>query len=207
LVFSALQVHVPRALRQEVEGGVHHVFARGNDRRDLYRDDADRETYLALLGRVVIRQRWRCLAYCLMPNHVHLLIETPEANLGAGMQRLHGLYAHLFNERHGRCGHVFQGRYGSVLLVTDEHLWAVAAYLALNPVRAGLCARPEQWPWGSHAVVHGRRAPRRWLDHARLLRHFEGLGGDPMERYSALVSDDPRHDAGGSVAAATVSRR
>jgi REP element-mobilizing transposase RayT len=117
---------MPRSTRDEVEGGVHHVFARGNDRREIYLDDFDRKIYLVMLGRVTRRQRWRCLAYCLMPNHVHLLVETPEANLGAGMQRLHGSYAQTFNERHGRSGHVFQGRYGSVLITRDEQLWTVA---------------------------------------------------------------------------------
>jgi putative transposase len=191
---------MPRPHRNEVEGGVHHVFARGNDRRDIYLDDLDRRVYLAMLGRVTRRQRWRCLAYCLMPNHVHLLVETPEANLGAGMQRLHGDYAQTFNERHGRVGHVFQGRYGSVLVTTDEQLWHVAAYIALNPVSAGLCRRPEEWPWSSHASTIGGRSRHEWLDVARVLSHFEGLGGDARRNYMAVTEVD------GAVAA-TVSRR
>ena len=89
------------------------MFARGNDRQAIYRDDDDRRLYLDPARRTVARKRWRCLAYCLMDNHVHLLIETPEANLGAGMQWLHGLYGRSFNDRHGRSGHVFQGRYGA----------------------------------------------------------------------------------------------
>ncbi|MDX6671359.1 MAG: REP-associated tyrosine transposase, partial [Solirubrobacteraceae bacterium] len=82
---------MPRKLRQDVEGGVHHVYARGNDGRLVYRDDLDRVMYLRMLGRVVRRNAWRCLAYCLMDNHLHLLIETPKPNLGSGMQWLHGL--------------------------------------------------------------------------------------------------------------------
>lgn len=179
---------MPRPPRDEVEGGIYHVFARGNDRRDIYLDDADRETYLALLGRVTLRQRWRCLAYCLMPNHLHVLLETPQANLGAGMQRLQGLYAQIFNERHGRSGHVFQGRYGSARITTDEQLWTVAAYVAVNPVRAGLCERPEHWRWSSHSATIGGRDSPRWLDVRRLLSHFEGLGGDPSQRYAAMTT-------------------
>jgi putative transposase len=190
---------VPRKPRIEVEGGIHHVFARGNDRRDVFVDDADRRLYLATLGGVVRWKRWRCLAYCLMPNHIHLLLETPHANLGAGMQYLHGSYATEFNQRHGRFGHVFQGRYGSVLVTTDEQLWHVAAYIALTPVCAGLCERPEQRPWSSHASTVGEHPRHQWLDVARLLSHFEGLGGEARERYVEIT----RADVG--QAAATVS--
>jgi putative transposase len=181
-------------------GGIHHVFARGNRRHDIYLDDADYRRYLAKLGRVIRLRRWRCLAYCLMPNHVHLLVETPQANLGAGMQHLHGDYAQTFNERHRRCGHVFQGRYGSVLIQTDEQLWHVAAYIALNPVTAGLCGRPEEWAWSSHGSTLAGRARHPWLDVGRLLSHFDGLGGDPRQRYAAITEID-------RPAAATVSRR
>jgi hypothetical protein len=135
-----------------------------------------------------------------MPNHVHLLFETPEPNLGAGMQRLHGDYGQTFNERHGRSGHVFQGRYGSVLVTTDEQLWHVAAYIVLNPVSAGLCRRPEEWPWSSHMATIGGRTRHEWLDVARLLSHFEGLGGDARRRYAAMTEMN-------GATAATVSRR
>jgi putative transposase len=177
---------MPRRPREEVEGGVHHVYARGNDKRAIYLDDDDRAKYLALLGRVVGLTRWRCLAYCLMDNHVHLLIETPEANLGRGMQRLHGLYARAFNDRHGRSGHLFQGRYGGVRSVTDAQLWATVAYVALNPVEAGLCAEAEDWHWGSHAAIVEGRAPD-WLDVPRLLSYFDALGGQPRQRYLDLI--------------------
>jgi putative transposase len=179
---------MPRKPRQEVAGGIHHVFARGNDKRDIYVDDVDRRTYLAILRQVVRWKRWRCLAYCLMPNHVHLLLETPQANLGAGMQFLHGRYAQRFNERHKRVGHVFQGRYGSVHITSDEHLWTTAAYVALNPVAADLCETPEEWPWSSHAATLQGRPRHRWLDIPRLLSFFEGLGGDPREHYAALTA-------------------
>jgi putative transposase len=177
-----------RRPREECEGAVHHVFARGIARREIYVDNIDRTIYLATLGRVTERQRWRCLAYCLMPNHVHLLVETPLANLGAGMQRLHGDYARMFNERHGRSGHVFQGRYGSVRITTDEQLWTVAAYVALNPVAAGLCETPEGWAWSSHASTLDGRPRHGWLDVSRLLSYFEGLGGDPREHYAELTA-------------------
>src|SRR4051794_19402408 len=158
---------MPRKPRLEVAGGVHHVYARGNRRQAIYVGDTDRILYLELLAQAVARQRWRCLAYCLMPNHVHLLVETPEPNLGAGIGRMHGLYAQTFNGRHDHCGHLFQGRFGSVVMKTDAQLLQVARYIARNPVEAGLCRAAEAWPWGSHAAVMRGSGPA-WLDSAGL---------------------------------------
>src|SRR5262245_54441616 len=121
---------MPRKLRDDVAGGVQHVFARGNNRASVFFCDADRLLYLRLLGDVTKRMSWRCLSYCLMDNHVHLLIETPEQNLGAGMQRLHGRYARVLNQRRKRSGHVFQGRYGSTRVDTESQLWATVRYIA-----------------------------------------------------------------------------
>ena len=154
---------VPRKPRSEIAGGVHHVWARGNNKALLFHDDVDREGYLWLLGSVVVRHRWRCLSYCLMDNHMHLLVETPEPNLGDGMQRLHGDFGRGFNRRHARSGPVFQGRFGSKPVGSDEQLWTVAGYIAANPVEAGLCRSPEDWRWNSHACVVGRQAvPDGW---------------------------------------------
>ena len=110
-----------------------------------------------------------------MDNHVHLLLETPQTNLGAGMQRLHGVYAQTHNKRHGRSGHVFQGRFGANRVTTDAQLWVTARYIARNPVEAGLCARPEEWQWSSHASILANAAPP-WLDRERLRK-----GSDPLE--------------------------
>ena len=156
---------MPRKPRREVEPGVHHVYARGVAKQAIWVDDADRERYLALLRRVTLRHGWRCLAYCLMPNHVHLLIETTAPNLGVGMGRLQGPYAQGYNERHGRVGHLFGGRYGAKRVTTDPQLWVNAAYIAQNPVEAGLCRRPEDWRWSSHASTLSATSPP-WLDDA-----------------------------------------
>ena len=167
------------------------MYARGNDRRRIYVDDRDRRIYLTTLAAIVVDKRWRCLAYCLMDNHVHLLLETPEANLAAGMQRLHGQYAQMYNKRHGRSGHVFQGRYGATRITSDEQLWLVVAYVARNPVEAGRCERPEQWRWSSHAATLQRAGPR-WLDVPRLLWYLAPPGADALQRYADLVKgSDP----------------
>lgn len=176
-----------RKPREEFPGAVVHVYARGNRKQRIYVDDEDRVAYLRLLGQVIVRQGWRCLAYCLMKNHVHLLVETPEPNLAAGMQRLHGLHAQAFNKRHRHVGHLFQGRYGAVVVREDAQLLAVARYIALNPVEAGLCRDAAEWRWGSHAaVVNGGMAPA-WLDMRRLLGYFGAAGGDPEQRYAEFV--------------------
>ena len=171
-----------RRQRREQADGVFHVSARGNNRELLFYDDVDCERYLKLLAWVIGLMGWRCLSYCLMPNHIHLLVQTPSPNLGRGMQRLHGSYARGLNERHGRCGHVFQGRYDAVPVEDDPQFWVATRYIARNPVKAGLCARPEDYRWASHASLVTGRAPA-WLDRARLLELFSSAGGDPLERY------------------------
>ncbi|MGI9021420.1 MAG: transposase [Solirubrobacterales bacterium] len=174
-----------RKPRENVEGGVYHVYARGNGGAPVYLDDDDRRFYLLRLGRVTSSVGWRCLSYCLMSNHVHLLLETPHANLSNGMQRLQGGYAQAFNKRRERTGHLFEGRYGAVRSVSDEQLLVTAAYIARNPVDAGLCREPAQWSWSSYrAVLAGIGPP--WLDQNRLLRYFGG-GAEARQRYSDFV--------------------
>src|SRR5687768_3109849 len=138
---------MPRELREEAEGAIHHVYARGNRSAEVFVDDRDRRRYLRLLARAVRKQEWVCLSYCLMSNHIHLLVETPRPNLGIGMQRLHGDYALAFNKRHSLAGHVFQGRYGANRIKDDEQLITVVQYIAANPVKAGLCVHAADWPW------------------------------------------------------------
>ena len=177
---------MPRKPREEVAGGVFHVYARGDDRRPIFIEQDDNDLYLSLLARVVRKTGWRCLGFCLMRNHVHLILETPEPNLGVGMQRLQSEFAYRWNERNDRCGHVFQGRYGAVRVKSDAQFCAVVRYVALNPETAGLCERAEQWAWGSHRMILARRTPP-WLDDARLLELLSG--GDPQnrERYAKLT--------------------
>jgi REP element-mobilizing transposase RayT len=180
---------MPRRLREELAGGVFHVYARGVDKCDIYRTDEDRRLYLRLLGSVVERQRWRCLAYCLMPNHIHLLLRTPEPNLGVGMRLIHGPYAQDFNKRYGRVGHLFQGRYGAVPVTDDAQLWTTVGYIAANPVKAGLTPDPAGWPWGSHrALVRLEDAPS-WLAVGELMELLAAQGQDGLGRYRELVAD------------------
>jgi putative transposase len=178
---------MPRRLREEMPGGVFHVYARGNRRQVIFGDDGDRRVYLDLLGAVVEKYEWRMLGFCLMDNHVHHLIETPKPNLALGMNRLHGLYAQFFNTRHRLDGHLFQGRYGASRAESAGTVMYFAGYVALNPVRAGLCSHPAGHEWSSHAAVVGAQEQPCWLDVPRLLRYF-GRGEDGLRNYESIVA-------------------
>ena len=154
----------------------------------MFLEDDDYRLNLALLAGVAAAKKWRVLAYCLMPNHVHLLIETPEGNMARGMQHLHGLYARIFNDKYAFAGHHFQGRYGSKVIRDDAYLLTVARYIALNPADAGLAnGDPFAWPWNSFVPATTGQAPR-WLDVDRLLEYFEPWTNDPLPYYRELVS-------------------
>jgi putative transposase len=160
---------MPKAGRQNVAGGIYHVTARGNAQEAIFLDELDYVALLRLLSETVERYSWRCHSYCLLPNHYHLLLETPEPNLSRGMLLLNGSYARRFNGRHERVGHVFQGPYRAELVRRDEHLLEVCRYIALNPVRAGLCDDPASWPWSSFRATAGleRHPPYLCVDWVR----------------------------------------
>jgi putative transposase len=173
-------------LRNEQAGATYHVIARGVDRRRIFVDDQDLRVYTALLAAVTERQRWHLLSYCLMPNHVHLLIETPETNLANGMQLLHGRYARGFNIRHARTGHLFETRYKSPRITSDGALVRTVGYIVANPLAASLCVRASDWRWSSHAAVSAAGKPPEWLAHGRLLGQLEETTG--LSCYSDLVA-------------------
>jgi putative transposase len=150
---------MPRAPRVQIPGGLYHVGTRGVRRDRIYVGDGDYELFASILGRVVGRFEWRCHTYCLMPNHYHLLVETPAPNLSAGMQRLNGIYAQWFNHVHGCSGHVFERRFFSRVVESAYDLLELARYIALNPVRGGLCGDASSWRWSSYAALAGD-APR-----------------------------------------------
>lgn len=151
---------MPRPPRVNVPNGIYHVTSRGNRGQDIFRADRDHDLFLALLTAVIVRCVWSCHGYCLMPNHYHLVVQTPNADLSLGMQRLNGEYAHYFNYVHDKRGHLFQGRFHAVLVESDWHFAELSRYLALNPVRAGLVEAPEEWRWSSYrAMADGTASP------------------------------------------------
>lgn len=149
-----------RRPRIEFPGALYHVIARGNNRVAIFRDDGDRDAYLARLARYQKEMGCQVHAYVLMPNHVHLLLESREIPLSLIMQRLQQTYTQYFNRRHRRTGHIFQGRYKAILCDRDAYLLELIRYLHLNPVRAGLVRDPAAFPWTSHRVYLGQaRSP------------------------------------------------
>jgi putative transposase len=149
-----------RSLRFEVPGGLYHVISRGNATHDIFIHDKDRRLFLGLLGNAPERFGWVIHAYCLMGNHYHLLVETPQPNLSKGMHYLNGVYCQAFNERHERIGHLFHGRFKSLIVNREEYLATLSRYIVLNPVRAGIAASPEHFAWSSYTATAGmRKAP------------------------------------------------
>ncbi len=148
-----------RPLRIEYPGAVYHITNRGNDKKDIFKDDQDRETFLKILALVNKRYHWLCHAYCLMDNHYHLMIETPDGNLSLGMRQLNGVYTQARNKRRNKTGHLFQGRYKAILIQKDTHLPEVCRYVVLNPVRAKMVEKPEDWKWSSYRATAGKEQP------------------------------------------------
>lgn len=176
-----------RPLRLEYPGAVWHVTSRGNERRAIFRDDEDRLQFLGVLERAVEMFRWKLHAYVLMGNHYHLVVETPEPNLSRGMRQLNGIYTQRFNRRHGRAGHLLQGRFKGILVEKDSHLLELGRYVVLNPVRAGLVRAAKDWPWSSYRPMAGIANEPEWLETAATLEHFGGSKARSREAYRAFV--------------------
>ena len=138
---------MPREARSVLPDGVFHVTSRGVARTLIFRDELDYAEFAAQLSRVEETCGWAVHAYCLMPNHYHLIVEATQADLSRGMHRLNGHYARRFNERYDRTGHLFQNRYSSYVIDDERHFERALAYVQDNPVRAGLCEQLEDWPW------------------------------------------------------------
>jgi len=161
-----------RPLRLAFPHAVYHVTSRGNARQKIYLGTSDRERFLSILAHAVSRYGWLCHAYCLMDNHYHLVLETPKANLSPGMRHLNGLYTQAFNRRHGRIGHLFQGRYQAIVVEKDRYLLELCRYVVLNPVRAKTVKRPGAWPWSSYQATAGQVTAPAFLTVDWLLGQF-----------------------------------
>ncbi len=179
-----------RPLRIEFEGAVYHVTSRGNARSDIYLSDEDREMFLEVLAHVVDRFGWECHAYCLMTNHYHLMIETPQANLSRGMRQLNGMYTQRFNRAHRRSGHVFQGRFKSIVVDKDAYLLELSRYIVRNPVAAGMVAEVSDWKWSSFNATTGRESAPAFLQVDWLLSQFGGSRMKARSAYASFVNKD-----------------
>lgn len=178
-----------RPLRIEFPGAVYHLTSRGNARQDIVMDDRDRVQFFSLLAQVVDRYGWLCHAYCLMDNHYHLLVETPQPNLSLGMRQLNGRYTQMYNRRHERVGHLFQGRFTAILVEKEAYLLELCRYVVLNPVRANMVTHPRLWSWSSYRAAVGETAAPAWLTTDWVLGQFGVRVGPAQARYRTFVAE------------------
>lgn len=177
-----------RPLRIEFPGAVYHVISRGNAGNDVFLCDRDRIDLLSVLATVVKRYNWLCHAYCLMNTHYHLVIETPDGNLSSGMRHLNGVFTQKSNWKNKRKGHIFQGRYKSILIEKDNYLKELCRYIVLNPVRAGLVKSPEEFRWSSYSQTAGLRAAPDYLTVGWVRSFFSSNQGEAQKLYREFVS-------------------
>jgi REP element-mobilizing transposase RayT len=176
-----------RPLRLEYPGALYHVTSRGDRKAAIFRDDTDRAVWLQTLGETCAQYQFVIHAFCQMGNHYHLLLETLEGKLARGMRELNGIYSQYFNRRHQLVGHVFQGRYQAILIEKHRYLREVARYVVLNPVRAKLVRRPEDWPWSSYNYTCSDIPAPAWLDTNWLLATFSTQAHEAVEAYRRFV--------------------
>lgn len=177
-----------RPLRIEFAGGLYHVTSRGDGREAIFLSEQDRRLFLRVLSQVVQDFNWALHAYCLMDNHYHLLIETPDGNLSKGMRQLNGVYTQRFNRQHGRVGHVFQGRYKAIIVQRESYLLELARYVVLNPVRAHMVNSAAEWPWSSYQATAGLCDAPPWLVVDWILSVFSPHRSEAVMRYAAFVA-------------------
>jgi putative transposase len=173
--------------RIQSPGLIFHLSARGTRRADIYLTDNDRHHFLRLLERACTTDGLVCHAYCLMGNHYHLLAETPTGALSKAMHRLNSGYAKHFNQVHEREGHLFERRYRSWIMGSQERAMEAVRYIVRNPVRAGLCAYPADWPWSSHVATAGERPAPRFLTVGTVQGWFGAEASQAAENYRAYV--------------------
>lgn len=176
-----------RKPRVEVEGGLYHVITRGNNRQVIFNSDDDYHKFLSLLEIQKSRLPFFLYAYCLMSNHVHLLIERQADAIGRIMHRVLTGYSQYYNRKYRTVGHLLQGRHKAILCQTDRYLSELVRYIHLNPVRAKIVGRPEQYQYSSHRSYLGTQASG-IVDVDPVLRHFGGKKKLARERYRAFVA-------------------
>jgi REP element-mobilizing transposase RayT len=199
-----------RPLRISYPGAYYHVTSRGNEQKDVFKSRRDREKFLDYLASATQRYGAVIHAYCLMTNHYHLLLETPEANLSQIMRHINGAYTTYFNVKRQRVGHLFQGRYKAILVEADAYAAELSRYIHLNPVKAGAVKRPEEYSWSSYRSYIGQSQAAEWLKTEFILGFFGQRGSEARARYRTFVEDridkeyaNPLHGAIGAAVLGT----
>lgn len=161
-----------RPLRINYPGAFYHVTSRGNERKAVFKSKRDREKFLEYLETATLKYNAVVHVYCLMDNHYHIFLETPSGNLPQIMRHINGAYTAYFNAKRSRSGHLFQGRYKAILVDADEYAKELSRYIHLNPVRADMVERPEEYTWSSLRDYIGARKPPEWLHRDFILGYF-----------------------------------
>jgi len=178
-----------RPLRIEYPGAFYHVTSRGNEQKDVFKSQKDREKFLSYLESATERYGAVIHAYCLMNNHFHLLLETPAGNLSQIMRHINGAYTTYFNIKRKRAGHLFQGRFKAILVEADEYAKELSRYIHLNPVRVGIVTRPEEYQWSSYRYFIGQVKTPEWLKTGFILGYFDSEIAKAWKKYRAFVED------------------
>jgi len=176
-----------RPLRIEYPGAFYHVTSRGNEQKDIFKSRRDREQFLSYLKFSTERYGAVIHAYCLMSNHYHLLLETPEGNLSQIMRHINGAYTTYFNVKRKRAGHLFQGRFKAILIEADEYAAELSRYIHLNPVKAGIVAKPDEYEWSSYRYYIGQAEAPTWLRLGFVLAYYGEMAA--MEKYREFVNE------------------
>jgi REP element-mobilizing transposase RayT len=178
-----------RPLRIEYSGALYHITSRGNEKRKIFLEDADRIKFLGMLEDYHDRYGILIHSYVLMNNHYHLILETPKGNLLKVMHGINGGYTGYFNRKYGRVGHLFQGRYRGILVEKDTYLIALSRYVHLNPVRARVVEKPEQYHWSSYRGYIGKERECGWMEYSWVLSQFAGNRNRARRKYREYVEE------------------
>lgn len=184
-----------RPLRIEFAGALYHITSRGDRQESIYDSDTDRNNFLEVLESVCSQYNWSIHSYCLMSNHYHLLVETPDGNLSKGMRQLNGVYTQKYNRSNKKVGHVFQGRYKSILVDGDAYLLELSRYIVLNPVRAQMVRAAKDWRWSSYRAMTGSVPCPDWLDREWVLSSFSSRQKSAIEAYKKFVAEGKNQPA------------
>lgn len=179
-----------RPLRIEYPDAWYHIINRGRRQENVFTDHYDFGTFLKLLEQSTLLWDVRIAAYCLMPNHYHLLIQTPRANLSRTMRHIDGIYTQRFNRRHKTTGQLFAGRYRSILVDADAYLLQIVRYIHRYPLRAGMARKPDQYQWTSHRGYLSDEKQWEWLHKEYVLSQFSAKPHERIEAYKEFIADD-----------------
>ncbi len=178
-----------RPLRIQFHGAFYHITARGNEQKNIFKSNRDREQFLSYLESAVERYGAVIHAFCLMDNHYHAMIETPDGNLSQILRHINGAYTTYFNTKRRRVGHLFQGRFKAILVDRDEYATSLSRYIHLNPVRAGMVEFPEEYPWSSYIYYVGLKQVPVWLTTNFIYGFFAKTPAVAKKRYRQFVND------------------